>query len=153
MLAALLLSSLMCIAPVPRVPSPGPVVVPYSPPSCLRCAGHRGVTFLVPAGTVVTSPAAGTVAFRGEVARRPWVTLRLDSRTLLTVGGLSGAGPGRGDRVDAGDPLGLSTGRVYVGVRRDGLPADPRSVLGSPRARLVAPAGLACPVGAGTPSR
>lgn len=149
----MLLSSLSCIVPVPRVPSPGPVVVPYSPPSCLRCAGHRGVTYLVSPGKAVTSPATGTVAFRGEVARHPWVTLRLDSRTLLTVGGLSGAGPGRGERVEVGDPLGVSTGRVYVGVRRDGLPADPRSVLGSPRARLVAPPGLECPVGAGTPSR
>ena len=133
---------------------PGPVVVPFSAPACARCAGHRGVTLAVPVGTPFPSPVRGKVTFSGSVAGRRFVTVAPGSGVLVTVGDLAGAAPAVGAEIASGEPIGTSAGRVYVGVRERGLAVDPARVLGSWRARLVAPpASPGCPLGVGEPSR
>ena len=101
----------------------------------------------VRAGATVPFLAAGTVVFDGTVARRRFVVVRTPASDLVTYGDLAGQPHTKGAVVAVGDPAGVSAGRVYVGVRRAGVPVDPRTVVGSPAARLVPPPSLACPVG------
>ena len=145
--ALLLLLGPSCIPPVPVVAHPGPVVVPFVAPACPRCAGHRGVTMSVRAGSTVRFLTVGTVVFDGTVARRRFVVVRTPVSDLVTYGDLAGEPHTKGTKVAVGDPAGVSRGLVYVGVRRAGVPVDPRTVIGSPAARLVPPRSLACPVG------
>lgn len=142
-----------CLVPVPTAGLPWVVARPFAPPACARCAGHRGVTLSIPPGTSVTVISPGTVTFVGQVAHRPFVTVRVAPGTLVTYGDLSGPYPVKGQVLGPGEPVGVSTGLVYVGVRRGGVPVDPRVALGSPRARLSVPAALRCPVGPPGPSR
>lgn len=141
------LSAAFCVPSVPFVPYPGPVVHPFVAPACPRCAGHRGVTLAVPPGRPVAALAPGTVTFDGTVAGRRFVVVRTPTGDLVTYGDLAGPSRPRGSAVAAGDVVGVSAGSVYVGTRRRGVPVDPRLVVGSPAARLVAPSALACPVG------
>lgn len=126
---------------------PGPVVRPFVAPACVRCAGHRGITLAVPAGSKVVSFSGGSVVFDGSVARRRFVVVRTPAGDLITYGDLDGPVHRRGEEMSPGSPVGMSTGLVYVGVRRGGRALDPRFVLGSGAARLVPPPALSCPVG------
>jgi peptidase M23-like protein len=95
---------------------------------------HRGLDYVVPAGTPVTAPAAGTVLFSGPLA--------LTGETLIVDHGqgvvsvfyhLASTPVTHGDAVEAGQPLG-TTGdsgiaaepHLHWGVYVNGVAVDPR---------------------------
>lgn len=147
MTAAFLALFLSCIPAVPPSDLPGPVTRPFVAPACQRCSGHRGITVAAPAGANVRALVPGTVTFDGQVANRRFVVMRAAPGVLVTYGDLSGPRLVTGTDLGRGAVLGVSAGSVYVGVRRNGAPVDPRFVVGAATARLLPPAGLACPVG------
>ena len=117
------------------------VLTSFLPPDCRWCPGRRGVWLAAePAGSDVVTPWHGVVTFAGGVAGRLYVTIRLPSGALVTVGGLtavaSGLAPGR--EVERGEVLGSATERVFLSVRRAGAHVEPLTALGLARPRLVA---------------
>lgn len=132
-----------CIVPPPRVLLPGPVVRPFVAPACARCAGHRGVTVSVTGPVSALLP--GVVTFDGTVGRHRYLVIASGADLRLTYGDITGRNREEGTVVAAGEVLGSATGLLYVGVRMNGQPVDPRLVLGRGSARLVPPTALACP--------
>lgn len=66
------------------MPVAGPVVGAFDPPDVKWGSGHRGVDVAAEPGTVVVTPADGTVTFAGMVAGRPvLVVSHGDTRTTL----------------------------------------------------------------------
>ena len=102
-----------CLAP----PVVAPISRPFSAPPCRWCAGHRGVTFTVTAGTVVRAMAPGTVTFSGIVVDVRYVVVRHGDGLLATYGGLASSPLAAGDRVAEGAVVGRAGGDLYVGLR------------------------------------
>ena len=125
--------SLACIAPVR-----GPVVRHFDPPSCERCAGHRGVTVATDPGTDVVAVADGAIRFSGSVGGRTYVVLQVSPGVLVTYGNV--VGPVAGDTpVRKGDRVASATDTTYLSVRVNGQHREPLRALGLARARLVGP--------------
>lgn len=125
------------------VPVPHPVVGPYRAPATRYAAGHRGIDIGAAAGTLVRSPADGTVHFAGIVVDRPLVSIEVGEGTLIALEPVEPA-VAAGDTVHAGDPLGsLEPGHcagpcLHLGVRVDGDYVSPLRYLGGvPRAVLL----------------
>jgi murein DD-endopeptidase MepM/ murein hydrolase activator NlpD len=107
--------------------------------------GHRGVDIAPsdPAG-VISSPAAGVIAFAGPVAGRGVVTIDHGGGLVTTLEPVSPEAT-VGEAVVAGEPVGtLSTGghtppgALHFGVRLDGEYINPLLLLGGvPRAVLL----------------
>lgn len=126
------------------VAGPRVVVEPFRAPAHEYGAGHRGIDIAAAAGTVVTAPADGVVAFRGSVADRPLITIDHGSGLVSTFEPLtSPLSPG--DAVAAGDEVGVvdhgghtPPGAVHLGVRLDGDYINPMLLFGEvPRAVLL----------------
>ncbi|WP_278101810.1 M23 family metallopeptidase [Microbacterium proteolyticum] len=119
------------------------VVRPFEAPPGPYAAGHRGVDL----GDVerVRSPAPGRVAFAGEVAGRPVVTIDHGDGLVTTFEPVTTV-LGVGDPVARGDPIGevaagghVAGGAVHFGVRWNGEYVNPLRLLGGvPRAVLLA---------------
>lgn len=123
-----------CVAP----PVDAPVVDPYRPPSCLWCAGNRGIDYGTEPGTPVRSVLPGTVTFAGRVATDRYVIVAIADGRRLTYGGLNEVVVGLGDRVVTDQILGITATTLHFGVRRGDLYEDPAVLLqGRGRARLV----------------
>lgn len=118
---------------------PGPIVVAYRQPACPYCSGHRGVEYHPPVGTPVTAVVGGVVTFSGLVAGVRYVVLAQGDGLLATYGLLQASALRRGHWVASGALVGLSTGRLYFGWRRDGQPVDPTGAFAGtgPPPRLV----------------
>ncbi len=118
-----------------RLPTALPVVEGFRRPPCPRCAGNRGIEYASVPGSVVRSVASGTVSFAGEVAGVRYVVV--DTGVVrVTHGMVQSVVVERGDEVQVGDPVGLASERLYVGVRRGDVAVDPQSC-GMRRTRLV----------------
>lgn len=102
-----------CLAP----PVDAPIVRPFDAPPCPWCAGHRGVTYDVVAGTRVTAAAAGTVTFSGVVVDVRYVVVRHADGLLATYGGLRSTTLVAGDVVAAGATIGRSGDELHFGLR------------------------------------
>ena len=102
-----------CLAP----PVVAPISRPFAAPPCPWCAGHRGVTFAVAAGTLVRAMAPGVVTFSGVVVDVRYVVVRHGDGLLATYGGLASSPLVAGDRVAAGSTVGRAGGDLYVGLR------------------------------------
>lgn len=95
---------------------------------------HRGLDYLVPAGTPVSAPAAGNVVFSGPLLLTGETVVIDHGQGLLSVFYHLASTPVRtGDHVEAGQALGLSgeTGiaavpHVHWGVYLHGVAVDPR---------------------------
>ena len=141
MVAALFASTAAAPAPASApwlcYPPPvvAPVVEPYVAPACTYCAGHIGVVFGPTPGTAVTALADGTVVFAGQVAGVRWVVVEQDDGLRSTYGRLGALRVAPDQRVVAGQQLGISTDRVYLGLRQQGRPIDPTRLLGVWRTR------------------
>lgn len=126
------------------MPVDGVVVDVFRPPACRWCAGNRGLEFSTPLGSPVRAVADGRVTYVGSVAGRDHVVIALDGAPGLwrvTFAGTRGSGLSRGDRVSAGDRLGVTTGVFHLGWRVGSLYVDPTRMLrfGHLRASLLAP--------------
>ena len=122
-----------------RAPVGGPVVDPFRAPSCPYCAGNRGIEYGVAPSTAVRAVAAGTVIYRGTIARVIYVVVRHANGWKTTYGKLTSSSLRRGDRVAARSRIGRASGQMYFGLRIGGKYRDPAPFFGSAlgRSRLV----------------
>lgn len=121
-------------------PVDGPLVRAFAPPPGPFAAGHRGVDLAAAPGEVVRAAMPGLVVFSGQVAGRGWVTLRHGGGLETTYGILEPRLVRAGQRVRAGEPLGLLWGgadHLDWGARLDDVYVDPLSLLGRWRVHLV----------------
>ncbi len=56
-------------------PVPGPITRHFEAPPTPYAAGHRGIDFGAPVGTIVVSAAGGTVSFAGQVGGSLFVSI------------------------------------------------------------------------------
>lgn len=97
----------------------------FRPPSCAWCAGNRGIEYATAPQAPVYSAASGEVTFVGSVAGTLYVVVRTANGELVTHGRLASTQVAAGDRVSAGFRIGISSGGLYIGVRRFGIYLDP----------------------------
>ena len=89
---------------------------------------ERGVTVAARAGSVVTAPASGLVAYAGPFRDYPGLVIVEHEDKMITVlTGLAQMDVREGQQVGRGAPLGRvgDQGRLYLELRRDGRPVDP----------------------------
>jgi hypothetical protein len=124
-----------------RPPVDGPVVDRFDPPARRWQAGNRGVDYGVVAGTPVVAAADGEVVFAGAVADTLHVTIRHADGLRTSYSFLAEVSVHVGQRVHAGQPVGVAGGPVHVGVRTpDGTYLDPEALFAGalvPHVRLV----------------
>ena len=153
MIAALALVASIASACYPP-PVVAPIAVPYAQPACAFCPGHRGVEYEFAASTSVRAVSAGTVTFSGVVAGTRYLVVLQPDGMRATYGMLAAATPITGDRVLAGQVVGLSSRRLYFGFRdASNAPIDPTPMLGRlvGRPRLVPLDGVGQRAGGGVP--
>ena len=110
-----------------RPPVAGPVVDPFDPPARPWQPGNRGIDYGVPAGTEVDAAADGDVVFAGQVGGALHVTLRHADGLRTSYSFLAATSVHVGQRVRAGEAVGVAGGAVHVGVRPpDGPYLGPR---------------------------
>ena len=136
--------------PESRFQSPldGPVTVthPFEPPSDRYSAGHRGADLAGAPGQTVRSAGPGVVTWAGMVGGEPSVTVTHDGGRRTTYVPVV-PGVAKGDRVEAGTPIGtLLPGHhdcpvpacLHWGLRApDGSYLDPLTLIRRPRVRLL----------------
>ncbi|MBB3158475.1 murein DD-endopeptidase MepM/ murein hydrolase activator NlpD [Microbacterium proteolyticum] len=118
------------------------VVRPYEAPAHAYGPGHRGLDLA--SGEVVRSPADGHVAFAGEVAGRPVVTIDHGGGLVTTLEPVA-SDTAVGDVVARAAPVGrlamgghTAPGMLHLGVRLDGEYINPLRLRGGvPRAILL----------------
>lgn len=123
------------------LPVHGPVVRVFDAPPTPYGTGHRGVDLGAAPGTRVRSALGGTVTFAGTVARRGWVTVDHGGGLDTTYGPVAPRSVRAGERVRAGQVLGLlGPGQDHLdwGARLHGDYIDPLTLLGRWEAHLVA---------------
>ncbi len=135
------------VPPVPVVPTrpaghcftppiEAPVIDPFRMPACAYCAGNRGIEYGPAAGSPVRALAAGVVDFAGSVAGTRWLVVVHADGMRASYGRLATMSLSRGDVVRAGQTLGTSTDRFYVGLRDGDRPVDPTPLIGRWRHRI-----------------
>jgi len=94
-------------------------------------AGHRGIDFPAASGDRVRAPTGGTVTFSGVVVDREVITVRVDSRTLVSMEPMRSE-VNVGESVSAGMVIGeVSQGGhcgrecLHLGVRVNGQYVNP----------------------------
>jgi murein DD-endopeptidase MepM/ murein hydrolase activator NlpD len=120
------------------------VTQPFRAPAHEYGPGHRGMDVAAAPDGVVRAPASGVVAFRGDVAGRPLITIDHGDGYVTTLEPVASALP-PGAAVAAGDDVGTTgagghavRGTLHVGVRVDGRYVNPRGLFGGlPRAILL----------------
>lgn len=120
------------------------VTRPFDPPPKPWLAGHRGVDIAGDAGAAVLAAGAGTVAFAGEVAGKPVVSI--DHAGVRTTYEPVVAIVSAGDAVTLGQPIGTLAGGhpecaaaacLHWGAKRGERYIDPLSLLKPRRVRLL----------------
>jgi murein DD-endopeptidase MepM/ murein hydrolase activator NlpD len=123
-----------------RWPVVGPVVRGFDPPDSPYGSGHRGIDIAAPYGTLVRSPAAGTVRFAGRIGDARFVSIDHGGGIRSTYSWVSATLVRRGDLVGEGMPIaatgeghpGGSVRHLHLGVVRDGAYVDPMNMLAPP---------------------
>lgn len=129
-------------------PVGGEVVAGFDPPASTYGAGHRGVDLAAGPGEEVRAVMAGTVSFAGEVAGAGWVTLDHGGGLETTYGILAERRVASGERVAAGDVLGVlgpDADHLDWGARQHGAYVDPLALLGRWEVHLLQPDRLVAP--------
>jgi hypothetical protein len=120
-------------------PVDAPIVDPFRPPEHPYGPGNRGLEYDTPPGTPVRAAAAGTVSFAGLVAGSRHVTVLHDDGLRTTASYLDEVAVVVGQRVEQGDVLGTTAGRLHFSARHGDGYLDPASLFttGPPRVHLV----------------
>ena len=120
-------------------PAPAPVTDPFREPACRWCPGNRGIEYGTAAGVPVAAIAAGTVTFAGAIAGTGYVVVLVADGRRLTYGRLGSITVAAGDAVARGTRLGITTGRLHLGLRDGDRYVDPAPYVGVERTvvRLV----------------
>lgn len=138
-LISVVFSSLLAVPP-PISPVRGEVIAFFRPPACERCAGHRGVTVATAEMSEVRAVRAGMITFVGQVAGPLYVVQEIQPGVRVTYGWLADTADMKEGRVViAGDIVGRTQSRTYLGVRVGETYVDPLRYLGFARTRLVGP--------------
>jgi murein DD-endopeptidase MepM/ murein hydrolase activator NlpD len=116
-------------------PVESPIVDPFRAPSCVYCAGNRGLEYRPAAGSRVVAAAGGVVEFNGVVAGVRYVVVRQVDGRLATYGRLAGARVAAGGTVGPGEVIGTTSERFYFGLREGDRYVDPEPFLAKPRYR------------------
>ncbi len=130
MLSSLFFSMLVGATPCLVPPVRAAVVDPFRDPGCSYCPGNRGIEYEPPAGTAVTSAAAGTVSFAGSVANTLYVVVEHLDGYRTTYGRLASTSVRRGDMINSGHLIGVTTDRLFFGLRLRDDYLDPAPLLG-----------------------
>jgi len=124
-----------------RPPSDAEIVDHFRPPPKPWMAGNRGIDYGTSPGGQIGAAADGRVIFAGQVGGALHVTIEHADGLRTSYSFLASITVSAGDRVRAGDVVGIAGGPFHFGVRTpDDTYVDPEALLdGSlrPRARLV----------------
>ena len=134
-----------------RPPVDAPVVDLFRPPATPFGPGNRGIDYATVPGTVVRAAASGDVSFAGPVGGSLHVVVRHGDGIRTSYSFLAAVGVRRGERVGAGQPLGVTATTLHFGARRGDAYIDPLSLLGGRggQVRLVPDDGGAAAVDGG----
>jgi murein DD-endopeptidase MepM/ murein hydrolase activator NlpD len=111
-------------------PVTAPVDDPFRTPTCVWCAGNRGIEFDTRRGARVRAVATGRVTFAGPVAGTVYVVVRHGDGRRVTYGNLLDASFAVGDVVVRGQMVGRAAGRFHFGLRDGDRYVDPAPLLG-----------------------
>lgn len=115
-----------------------PVLDPFRPPASPYGPGNRGVDYAVAPGTPVRAAAAGEIVFAGDVAGSLHVVVLHADGIRTSYSFLQSVAVHRGDRVEAGDVVGLSGDDLHFGARSGDVYLDPLALFaGAVHVRLV----------------
>ena len=115
-------------APTYSPPVSAPIVDPFRPPAGPYGAGNRGLEYDTEPGDPVRASADGTVAFAGPVAGTLHVTLRHVDGVRTSYSFLGAIDVVLGQRVRAGDRVGIAGERLHFGARSGDAYFDPASL-------------------------
>ncbi|NBO32849.1 MAG: M23 family metallopeptidase [Actinobacteria bacterium] len=134
----------LVVAACLTLPANATVIEGFRAPACERCAGNRGIEYVV-ASSTVSAGAPGQVVFAGAVGGRNYVVVRHadDPRVRITYGRLASLAVQQGDEVQVGATLGHTMGELYVGVRvgQTYVNPQPQGSTSTPRFRTTLGAG------------
>jgi murein DD-endopeptidase MepM/ murein hydrolase activator NlpD len=124
-----------CLLP----PVSAPVVDAFREPACPYCPGNRGLELAPALGSVVIAAAPGRVSFAGSVAGVHYVVVEHGSGHRTTYGRLASMVVRAGAAVSAGVIVGISSDRLFFGLRLGEHYLDPAPYLATvrPRPQLV----------------
>ena len=91
----------------------------------------RGISFATPRGAAIAAPASGTILFAGAFRRHDGIIVIDHGRGWTSL--LIGIAPAvrRGERVEAGAPLGRALGDLSLELRQGGVPRSAALIAGS----------------------
>jgi murein DD-endopeptidase MepM/ murein hydrolase activator NlpD len=115
-----------------RPPVDAPVLDPFRPPPEPWMAGNRGIEYGTQPGAVVRAIGSGVVRFTGMVAGRLVITVQHPDGLRSSYLPLEQPEVSAGQRVRAGQRLGLAAGPLHLGVRRGERYLDPALLWGRP---------------------
>jgi hypothetical protein len=115
-------------APSYRPPVSAPVADPFRPPAGPYGAGNRGLEYDTEPGDPVWASADGTVVFAGPVAGALHVTVRHPDGVRTSYSFLAAVEVLLGQRVRAGDRVGVAGDRLHFGARSGDAYFDPASL-------------------------
>lgn len=135
------LAALLAVT-IPVPPVRGTVIDGFRAPTCIRCAGHRGVTIATTTQSPVRAVTGGVIVFVGQVARVLYIVQDIGDAAQITYGRLEDTRVTVRDRVAAGGIIGVSGPELYLGVRLNGQYVNPLRFLGFGGTRLVGTGGV-----------
>ena len=106
-------------------PVVGAIVDGYRPPATFAGPGNRGWEYRTTPGAVVRSAGAGVVAFAGPIGGRRYVSVDHADGRRTTYSGLAAISVGRGERLVAGQQIGIAGTTLHFGVRCGSTYQDP----------------------------
>ncbi|QXC62610.1 M23 family metallopeptidase [Aquihabitans sp. G128] len=113
-----------------RPPLAAPVRDPFRPPAQPWLPGNRGLAYASAPGSLVRAIGPGVVAFAGPVAGTLHVTVRHPDGLRSSYSFLAAVRAVVGERVAAGQVVGVAGTEVHLGVRRGDAYLDPASLWG-----------------------
>jgi murein DD-endopeptidase MepM/ murein hydrolase activator NlpD/alpha-beta hydrolase superfamily lysophospholipase len=145
--AAVAVAALVLLAGTPRAaadPSPvtyrppvdGPVVDAFRPPATAFGAGNLGLEYATRPGAAVRAAAAGEVVFAGQVGGSLHVVVLHADGIRTSYSFLDAVTVARGQRVGAGEQVGMAGRSVHFGARAGDAYVDPAVLLGAGRVHV-----------------